>query len=95
MRKLPRLAVTEPAGHRSVPIHALPFAIGRRSEAQLQIHRTDVSKAHAEIVLEGGVYLIRDVGSRFGTFVNPAVSLLWPQVRYRGHGLVPCWEGGP
>ena len=65
-----RLRVTDPQGRRLVPINKALFTIGRRTAADLQIVSTDVSREHAEIVLDGGVYLLRDRGSRYGTFVN-------------------------
>ena len=43
------------------------FMIGRRTSADRQ-HR--VAREHAEIALEDGRYLLRDRGSRYGTFVN-------------------------
>ena len=46
------------------------FLIGRRTSADLQIVSTDVSREHAEIVQDEGRYLLRDRGSRYGTFVN-------------------------
>jgi len=46
------------------------FLIGRRTAADLQIVSTDVSREHAEIVQEEGRYVLRDRGSRFGTYVN-------------------------
>jgi serine phosphatase RsbU (regulator of sigma subunit) len=53
-----------------VPINKALFTIGRRTAADLQIVSTDVSREHAEIVLDSGVYVLRDRGSRYGTFVN-------------------------
>ena len=44
--------------------------IGRRTSADLQIVSTDVSREHAEIANEDGRYMLRDRGSRYGTFVN-------------------------
>jgi serine phosphatase RsbU (regulator of sigma subunit) len=62
--------VTDPQGRRQVVIDKALFTIGRRTAADLQIVSTDVSREHAEIVREGGQYLLRDRGSRYGTFVN-------------------------
>src|SRR6185369_5262562 len=66
----PRLAVTEPQGRRTVAVEKPVFKIGRRATADLQIAGAEVSREHAEIVVEGGVCHLRDCGSRFGTFVN-------------------------
>src|SRR4029079_10850291 len=46
------------------------FTIGRRSETDLRLSGADVSRVHAEIVVNDGVFTIRDRESRFGTFVN-------------------------
>ena len=44
--------------------------IGRDSIADIQLHDTEISRQHAEIQLIGGEYLLVDVGSSNGTFVN-------------------------
>jgi len=44
--------------------------MGRRTTADLQVGSTDVSREHAEIAEEGDRYVLRDRGSRYGTFVN-------------------------
>ena len=53
-----------------VPLNRLPFVIGRRTTADLQVSNTDVSREHAEISLDGDAYVLRDKASRFGTYVN-------------------------
>ena len=64
------LTVTDAAGRRSVTVNESPFSIGRSSENQLQLTDAQVSRRHAELVESAGGWLIRDCGSRFGTFVN-------------------------
>ena len=66
----PRLRITDPQGRRLVTIDKALFTIGRRTAADLQIVSTDVSREHAEIVRDGDQYILRDRGSRYGTFVN-------------------------
>src|SRR5262252_2036685 len=66
----PRLIVTDTLGRRIVPIDKPVFSIGRRSETDLRLNGADVSRLHAEIVLENGRYVLHDRQSRFGTFVN-------------------------
>src|SRR5215510_11749020 len=66
----PRLIVTDALGRRIVPIDKPVFSIGRRSETDLRLAGADVSRVHAEIVLENGRYVLHDRQSRFGTFVN-------------------------
>ena len=65
-----RLQVTDPAGRRIVPLDKPLFVMGRRTTADLQVGSTDVSREHAEIVAEGEGHVLRDKGSRYGTFVN-------------------------
>ena len=65
-----RLQVTDASGRRVVPIDKAIFLIGRRTAADLQLVNADVSREHAEIAQDGMGYLLRDRGSRYGTFVN-------------------------
>jgi serine phosphatase RsbU (regulator of sigma subunit) len=62
--------VTDALGRRIVTIDKPVFTIGRRSETDLRLSGADISRVHAEIVLENGSCAIRDKQSRFGTFVN-------------------------
>lgn len=69
--KVPRLQIDDPLGRRVVLIDKPVFRIGRKSESDLQSVGTDVSREHAEIVrLEDGRFVLKDRGSRCGTFVN-------------------------
>ncbi len=65
-----RLKVTDAQGRRFFPLEKEVFTIGRRTAADLQIGSTDVSRDHAEILRNGSQYVLRDRGSRYGTFVN-------------------------
>jgi two-component system, NtrC family, response regulator GlrR len=65
-----RLQVTDPQGRRIVPLDKSVFVIGRRTAADLQLVNADVSREHAEISRDGLRFLLRDKGSRYGTFVN-------------------------
>jgi serine phosphatase RsbU (regulator of sigma subunit)/pSer/pThr/pTyr-binding forkhead associated (FHA) protein len=65
-----RLQVTDTQGRRVVLIDKDLFTIGRRTAADLQVVSTDVSREHAEIAVDAGRFLLRDRGSRYGTFVN-------------------------
>src|SRR5687768_15848259 len=65
-----RLQVTDSSGRRVVPVDKAIFLIGRRTAADLQLVNADVSREHAEIANDGLKYLLRDKGSRYGTFVN-------------------------
>jgi phosphoserine phosphatase RsbU/P len=66
----PRLEVNDALGRRTVTIEKSPFAIGRRETNDLRLGGSEVSRDHAEIVAEDGRYVLRDRGSRFGTYVN-------------------------
>lgn len=65
-----RLEVTDTQGRRVVRLEKPVFRIGRRSECDLTVTGSDISRDHAEIVLDGDRYLLRDRQSRYGTFVN-------------------------
>jgi phosphoserine phosphatase RsbU/P len=67
-----RLEVNDAQGRRTVVLNKASFTIGRRSVNDLQLTGTDVSRDHAEILRSDGNYLIRDRGSRCGTYVNGA-----------------------
>ena len=69
--RVPRLQVDDPLGRRIVVIDKPVFRIGRKSESDLRSAGTDVSREHAEIVrLDDGRFVLKDRGSRCGTFVN-------------------------
>lgn len=65
-----RLEVTDSFGQRTVTIDKTTFAIGRRDTNDLRLAGSEVSRDHAEIRYEGGRFVIRDRGSRYGSFVN-------------------------
>jgi serine phosphatase RsbU (regulator of sigma subunit)/pSer/pThr/pTyr-binding forkhead associated (FHA) protein len=65
-----RLEVHDSLGRRPVPIDKPVFTIGRRSGNDLHLMGSDVSRDHAEIAQVGDRFLVRDRGSRYGTFVN-------------------------
>jgi len=66
----PRLVVTDPLGRRVIPIDKPIVTLGRRSETDVRVPSAGVSRVHAEIISDRGVYRLRDCASRFGTFVN-------------------------
>jgi serine phosphatase RsbU (regulator of sigma subunit) len=65
-----RLEVNDGLGRRVVALDKPVLAIGRRSENDLRLVGSDVSRDHAEIVQVDGSFVLRDRGSRYGTFVN-------------------------
>ncbi len=48
------------------------FTIGRSSNNNLVLGHMGISRAHAEVLLRDGKYLLRDLESKLGTFVNGA-----------------------
>jgi EAL domain-containing protein (putative c-di-GMP-specific phosphodiesterase class I) len=55
---------------RSIALTSLPFRVGRRQELELVLSADSVSKDHACIEARDGVLVLRDLGSRNGTFLN-------------------------
>ncbi|MGD8596760.1 MAG: FHA domain-containing protein [Anaerolineae bacterium] len=54
-------------------IHSLgiqPLTVGRHEDADIVLTDPQVSRQHAEIAMQGGKWVIRDLGSANGTFVN-------------------------
>ena len=68
----PRLEVNDGLGRRVIPIDKPTLTIGRRTESDVRLVGSDVSREHAEIASEDGHLVLRDRGSRYGTFVNGA-----------------------
>ena len=50
--------------------HGVSFSVGRDTGNQIQLHDTEVSRRHAELRRDGDVFLLTDLGSSNGTFVN-------------------------
>jgi len=70
-RKPAVLTVVNPSGYRSrISISENPFLIGRQSDNHLVLRDNRVSRNHARIVYEDGVYYLEDLTSRHGTFLN-------------------------
>lgn len=65
-----RLDVTDALGQRTVTIDKTNFHIGRRDTNDLRLAGSEVSRDHAEIIVDGEKFSLFDRGSRYGTFVN-------------------------
>lgn len=66
----PRLEVNDGLGRRVIPIDKPTLTIGRRTESDVRLVGSDVSREHAEINQKDGGLVLLDRGSRYGTFVN-------------------------
>jgi serine phosphatase RsbU (regulator of sigma subunit)/pSer/pThr/pTyr-binding forkhead associated (FHA) protein len=64
------LRIHDVTGSRTVVLDQPVFTIGRRSTANLPCESSDISREHATIVHEGDRHVLRDCGSRYGTYVN-------------------------
>lgn len=53
-----------------VPLSRLPFYFGRDEKVDYPIDQPNISRRHAELFIEGGQLLIRDLHSTNGTYVN-------------------------
>ncbi len=62
--------VPESSSPELIEVGKVPFTIGRSEECDYQIASSRVSRQHAEIGKAAGAYLLRDLGSTNGTFVN-------------------------
>jgi pSer/pThr/pTyr-binding forkhead associated (FHA) protein len=65
-----KLRVHDAHGKRLIALDRPLFTIGRKSTANLNLRPADVSREHAEIAWLGDHYVLRDVGSSQGTYVN-------------------------
>lgn len=80
-------------GTTAVPITQSPFIIGRGDDAPYKFEFRDVSKHHAELETRGNSLIIRDLGSKNGTYVNDTL-LAGPRplgdgdvIRVAGHDI--------
>lgn len=55
---------------RCVPLHSMPFRVGRRTDLSLCLSRQAVSSVHAEFYVEENILFVRDLQSTNGTYVN-------------------------
>src|SRR5580704_3322283 len=65
------LLVLNPSGQRTrVPLEPLPFLVGRHADNNLVLRDNRVSRNHARIFSENGDYVVEDLNSRHGTWLN-------------------------
>jgi len=71
MARAPRLIVIEPSGvRREVAVSGSPFRIGRQAGTELTLRDSRISRQQAQIIAVNGTWMLEDLGSRHGTFVN-------------------------
>ncbi len=66
----PELVFMQESEQRTLTLDHTPFTIGRKTDRDLIIADPRVSRDHASILSEGTDYVIVDIGSKHGTFVN-------------------------
>jgi len=66
----PRFAVHDALGRRTVTLDGPVATLGRGAGNSLQLAGLEVSRQHAEVVHTPAGYVVKDRGSRYGTFVN-------------------------
>jgi len=65
------MVLVEPNGvRREVVVQSLPFKLGRQAGNELTLRDSRISREQAQIIAENGKYILEDLGSRHGTFVN-------------------------
>jgi hypothetical protein len=57
-------------GRKTFEIRQVRTPVGRAEDNSLVIHDSDVSSHHAEILISGGTFVLRDLASANGTFLN-------------------------
>ncbi len=67
-----RLEVRDAIGTRTVALDKATLTIGRRTEHDIALTGSDVSRDHASVTRTGDGFLLKDTGSRYGTSINGA-----------------------
>jgi hypothetical protein len=76
----PHLLVIQegPSAGKTYPLEADEILIGREPNSTLQIDSPGVSRKHARLIFQNNQYLLEDLGSSNGTFVNgERISKSW------------------
>lgn len=66
----PNLVLVQGEEQRPIVLKHSPFTVGRKVDKDLVIADPRVSRDHARIVSEDGIFFVVDEGSKHGTFVN-------------------------
>lgn len=54
----------------AISVQEFPCLVGRGNDVQVRLTHPSISQRHAELTIENDFLVIRDIGSRNGTFVN-------------------------
>ncbi len=68
----PEIVFVQGGEQRNLKLDRSPFTIGRKTDKDLVIADPRISRDHAEIQVLGDEFVLVDVGSRHGTYVNGA-----------------------
>ena len=69
---MPVLTYTDGQTPRQIEFDKPRFTMGKRQTNDLVLNDVKISREHCEIVASGSGYVLRDLGSRNGTFVDGA-----------------------
>lgn len=65
----PALLLIDAAGA-AWPVPVLPALIGRQEDCAIRLDSRQISRHHARLTQEGGIFFLEDLGSANGTFLN-------------------------
>ena len=75
------------AEHTEVELNSAEFTAGRQEEGvDLCLPQPGVSRRHFQIVTEGGGYILRDLGSKNGTFLNG--EKVWKETELKSGDII-------
>src|ERR1035437_3002944 len=66
----PALVFVQGSEQKNIVLNRTPFTVGRKAVKDLVIADPRVSRDHARLMQEGQEFLLVDLGSKHGTFVN-------------------------
>ncbi len=72
IKPLPEVVFVQGGEQRNIKLARTPFTLGRKTDTDLVIADPRISRDHAEIIVHGDDFVLVDVGSRHGTYVNGA-----------------------
>lgn len=78
---------TGPTPGRTYPLEKTEISIGREIGSDVFINEAEVSRRHARLTQQAGTYLLEDLGSTNGTFVN-GQRLMSPHLMQPGETIL-------